>query len=334
MNKTIPLAALSAFVLAVVIVRLLCSRQFARLVVDVPNDRSLHTVPTPRTGGIGLMLAAAIVWLAFGGGALPMIAGLAGLLALVFLIDDVRGLPVLPRFGAQFLAAIAFVGTSGPYPVLLAPLLVLGIVWACNLYNFMDGSNGFAGGMALFGFASYAIAAHAGGAGDIALTAAIVAGAAAGFLMWNFDPARIFLGDAGSIPLGFLAAAIGIAGWRRGVWPFWLPPLLFAPFIIDSTVTLFQRAQRREKLWHAHRSHYYQRLVQSGWSHRRLALSAYALMAAVAASGLMLRNAHPVSVVALLLAWAATFAGIAFAIDRRWVRFKTGQPMEVSHSEK
>ncbi len=334
MGRTILLAALTSFALALVIVRLLCTERLARLVVDIPNDRSLHSVPTPRTGGVGLMLAAALAWLGFGASALPTMAALTGLLALIFLIDDVRGLPVLPRFGAQFAVAIAFVAVSGPYPPLLMPLLVLGIVWVCNLYNFMDGSNGFAGGTTVFGFASYAIAAHLAGAADIALVAAIVAGAAAGFLMWNFDPARIFLGDAGSIPLGFLAAAIGVIGWSRGLWPFWLPPLVFAPFVIDSTVTLVQRAQRREKLWQPHRTHYYQRLVQSGWSHRRLALSAYAVMATASASGLLLRKAHPVAVIALLMFWSAVFAWIALAIDRRWARFRAGKPTELSSAKK
>ena len=334
MSRTILLAALTSFALALVIVRLLCSKRLARLVVDVPNDRSLHTLPTPRTGGLGLMLAAALAWWIFAAGTLPVVAGLAGLLALVFLIDDVCGLPVLPRFGAQFATAIAFVTLSGPYPALLSPLLILGIVWVCNLYNFMDGSNGFAGGMSVFGFASYAIAAYLSGAGDVALVVAIVAGAAAGFLMWNFDPARIFLGDAGSIPLGFLAAAIGVIGWRRGVWPFWLPLLVFAPFVIDATVTLIQRARRHEKVWEAHRTHYYQRLVQSGWSHRQLAVAAYAVMAAASASALALRNAHPVAVIALLLAWAAVFAGIALAIDYRWDRFHAAKSKELSTAEK
>ena len=316
-------AIMVAFSLAVVFVRLLCSDRLARLVVDMPNDRSLHTVPTPRTGGIGLMVAAGIGWLFFAGGALPVVAALAGALALVFLIDDVRSLPVLPRFAAQFAAAIAFVWASGPYPVLLLAPLVLGIVWSSNLYNFMDGSNGFAGGMTLFGFAGYAAAASLHGHGDIAGVAAIIAAAAAGFLVWNFDPARIFLGDAGSIPLGFLAATLGVLGWSQGAWPFWFPLLVFSPFVVDATVTLLQRARRGEKLSEAHRTHYYQRLVQSGWSHQRLALSAYALMAAASASALLLRAAHPIAVGGALLAWCGLYTAIAFAIDGRWAHFKS-----------
>ena len=337
MATTIYLSALLAFALALVQVRALCTRWLARLVVDMPNARSLHTLPTPRTGGIGLMLAVMIAWLTLkpataaaglepnGTSAVVLTAAIAGLLALIFLIDDVRGLPVSVRLGAQFAAAIAFVamtlGTATPLSLLLWPLLVVGIVWSINLFNFMDGTNGLAGGMAMFGFSAFAIAARAAGTGDIALLSAIVAGAAAGFLVWNFDPARIFLGDAGSIPLGFLAAALGVLGWQRGAFPFWMPLLVFSPFWVDATLTLWHRWKRGEKLSEAHRSHYYQRLIQMGWSHRKLALAQYALMAALAWSALALRTAEPIAVVAVLAVWIAVYAGLAFAIDGLWVRF-------------
>jgi UDP-N-acetylmuramyl pentapeptide phosphotransferase/UDP-N-acetylglucosamine-1-phosphate transferase len=95
-----------------------------------------------------------------------------------------------------------------------------------------------------------------------------VAAAAAGFLCFNFHPARIFMGDVGSVPLGFTAGALGLVGWRSGAWPLWFPLLVFAPFILDATVTLLRRALRGEKVWQAHRSHYYQRMVQMGLGHR------------------------------------------------------------------
>jgi UDP-N-acetylmuramyl pentapeptide phosphotransferase/UDP-N-acetylglucosamine-1-phosphate transferase len=239
-------------------------------------------------------------------------------LAALFLVDDVRGLSVPIRFAAQFAAAAAFLAWSGPYPSLLLPLLALGIVWCMNLFNFMDGSNGLAGGMAAIGFAAYAAAAQGSGASDLALLAAVVAGAAAGFLVWNFDPARIFLGDAGSIPLGFLAAAIGVLGWQRGSWPFWLPLMVFSPFVVDATVTLARRIARGEKAWQAHHTHYYQRLIRSGWSHRRLALWAYALMLAAAASALWHRTAEPPAAAVHLMMWLLVYGAIAVAVDRRW----------------
>jgi UDP-N-acetylmuramyl pentapeptide phosphotransferase/UDP-N-acetylglucosamine-1-phosphate transferase len=172
--------------------------------------------------------------------------------------------------------------------------------------------------MTVFGFGAYALAATAVGSADLAIVSAIVAGAALGFLAWNFDPARIFLGDAGSIPLGFLAATIGLLGWQQSVWPFWFPLLVFSPFALDATVTLVRRALRGEKVWQAHKTHYYQRLVGLGWSHRRMALGEYALMIAAAGSALMLRDAGWLTAAALILAWGAVYAAIAMTIDRRW----------------
>ena len=311
------LAAIVTFALALGFVRALCSDRLAGLVLDIPNERSLHERPTPRTGGIGLMLAAALTVLVFAAGPRAIVVP-ALCLAAVFLIDDVRGLPVLPRFLAQFAAAIWFLAASGPYGWLLFPLLMLGIVWSSNLYNFMDGSNGLAGGMAVIGFAAYALAANAAGDAEIALLAAVVAGASAGFLVWNFDPARIFLGDAGSIPLGFLAAAIGVLGWSRGLWPFWFPALVFSTFIVDSGLTLAKRLVHRENPFQAHRSHYYQRLIRMGWSHRRLALNAYGLMAATSLAALWLRSASLALSLLGLALWLAAFAGLALLIDLQW----------------
>ena len=311
------IAAVVAFALAVAFVRALCSDRLATLVLDIPNDRSLHSRPVPRTGGVGLMLAAAVTLLLFSGNPRSIVLP-ALLLAVIFLVDDIRGLPVLPRFLAQFAAAIAFLAMSGPHAWWLLPALALGIVWSVNLYNFMDGSNGFAGGMTVAGFATYAIAAAAAGDHQLAMLSAAIAGAGAGFLVWNFDPARIFLGDAGSIPVGFMAAAIGVLGWDHGIWPFWFPGLVFSVFIVDSGLTLAKRLIHRENPFQAHRSHYYQRLIRMGWSHCRLALSAYALMAATCLSALVLREASfAMSLVGLVL-WATIFAALALAIDRRW----------------
>ncbi|MGE5513596.1 MAG: MraY family glycosyltransferase [Bacteroidota bacterium] len=317
---------LVAFVVALSLVRVLLIPSLARLVPDVPNERSLHRVAIPRTGGVGLLLAAATGWLVFGEGALTPAAALASALGAIFFIDDIRGLSVPLRFGAQFAAALLLVLSTGIQTLWLLPLLVIGIVWCMNLYNFMDGSNGLAGGMAVIGFGAYAIAAHAAEAESLALAAAVIAGAALGFLMWNFDPARIFLGDAGSIPLGFLAAALGLFGWQASVWPCWFPLLVFSPFVLDATLTLAQRAMRGEKLWQAHKTHYYQRLVRSGWGHRKLALAEYALMAAVATSALLFREAGWGGVAMLLVAWALAYAAIAVAIDRRWARFAGAEP--------
>jgi UDP-N-acetylmuramyl pentapeptide phosphotransferase/UDP-N-acetylglucosamine-1-phosphate transferase len=197
-------------------------------------------------------------------------------------------------------------------------VFVLAIAWTANLYNFMDGSDGLAGGMTLIGFGAYAIAALSGGAAPLAGLCAAIAAAAAAFLAFNWHPARLFLGDVGSVPLGFLAGALGLAGWSQGLWPLWFPVLVFAPFMGDATLTLLKRALRRERVWEAHRDHYYQRLVRMGFGHRRTAGVEYAAMLGCAGLALLVFREPPV-VQAIALAFAAVaLAGAAVWVDLRW----------------
>ncbi len=302
-------SAAAAALLSAIFVRLLATHGLAGWAMDKPNDRSLHETPVPRTGGLGLFAAASVVWAIFAGGALYGAVALAGLLLAPSLLDDVFHLSAGARLTAQAAAALCFLAMGGA-PLVLWPLLLLTILWMTNLYNFMDGSDGLAGGMAVFGFAGYAVLAELSGARDIALVSGVVAGAALGFLLWNFHPAIVFLGDGGSVPLGFLAAAVGIAGWERGVWPPSLPPLLFAPFILDATLTLLRRLIAGEKITKAHRTHLYQRLIRSGLGHARVALMAYALMAALLIAAILSRALDPVTHGALAAAAALGLAGL------------------------
>jgi UDP-N-acetylmuramyl pentapeptide phosphotransferase/UDP-N-acetylglucosamine-1-phosphate transferase len=294
-------------------------RRADALPVDRPNERSLHSQPTPRIGGLALIPGAALGCLAAGLGDREslLLLGLAGLLFLLSIFDDWRSLPVTLRLGAHLLAAgFLAVGLMDASPLVVAGALA--VAWMTNLFNFMDGANGLAGGMAAIGFAAYGLAF---GESTVAFA---LSGAALGFLLFNFDPARVFLGDAGSIPLGFLAGGLGLFGVVNGHWPWWFPLLAFSPFVVDATVTLLRRLARREKVWQAHREHYYQRLVRMGWSHRRLALAEYALMSLCGASALaMLRGDFTIQVAGLVF-WAATYAGMLVFIDRCWVQARGG----------
>lgn len=301
-----------------------------RLATDIPNERSLHERPTPRVGGWGMMpvVVLAILLLA---PSLWLIAVAVAFLAAVSQIDDRRGLPARVRFAAHFIAVLALI-VLYPAPVpwwCLAGLAFL-MLWLVNLYNFMDGSDGLAGGMALFGFGAYAVAALLGPqpVRDLSWACAAVAGAAAGFLLFNFHPAKIFLGDAGSIPTGFLAGALGYWGWRSGAWPIWFPALVFSPFIGDASVTLIRRLLRGEKFWQAHREHYYQRMVRLGAGHAATALTWYLVMFAgiiLALWALALSTALQWGIVA---GWAVVLVLMGAAIDVRWRRFQslTSQP--------
>ena len=200
-------------------------------------------------------------------------------------------------------------------------MLVLAIAWYANLYNFMDGSDGLAGGMAVIGFGAYAWGALQSGQAALAAASASIAGAAFAFLFANFHPARLFMGDVGSVPLGFLAGALGVLGWRAGAWPLWFPLLVFAPFVCDATLTLARRLMRGERVWLAHKEHYYQRLVRMGFGHRGVAWIEYAAMILCAAAALLARDEAPTFQWIALGGAAALLSAAAICIDLRWSRF-------------
>ncbi len=319
-GKLLIASMLAALMTSVIVVRLLWGNRLSELTLDRPKARSLHTVPTPRTGGVGIFIAVVVSLALFTGVVLPSLLVLALCVFVIFLVEDVVGVPLKVRLVVQVTASVAFLATVWPVPPLLLPVLVAAMVWSINLYNFMDGSHGMAGGMTVIGFGCLALASAAAGHQDIATLAALVASAALGFLLWNFQPARIFLGDCGAITIGFLAVSLAILGWHRGIWPFWFPGLVFAPFIGDATLTLAKRALAGDQVWVAHRDHYYQRLIRMGWSHRKVALAGYALMTGTGASALATLGARPIVVVYVLAVWSAILLAIVWAIDRRWTR--------------
>jgi len=313
-------APLTAFAAALFAVWWLARGRLSALVLDHPNPRSLHEAPIPRTGGLGLHAGAQLA-LGIAAPNLPAALWIAFIvLMLVSFWDDLREIPAPWRLAAHLAACGLFVAAVLPreYGILPAVAATLAIAWMANLYNFMDGSDGLAGGMALIGFSIYGAAAWLAGSAEFAMVNLSIAAAAAAFLVFNFHPARIFLGDAGSVPLGFLAAALGLIGWLQRDWTWWFPVLVFSPFIVDASATLARRIVRREKVWQAHRDHYYQRLVQLGWGHRNTALAEYVLMLAcgVLALGAL---AAPVALQAgLLAAAAAVYLAMLAAIERAW----------------
>jgi UDP-N-acetylmuramyl pentapeptide phosphotransferase/UDP-N-acetylglucosamine-1-phosphate transferase len=316
-----PIAAATASHL---VIRALLASALARHFADQPNERSLHAAPVPRTGGLGIMAGVAVA--AFLGGCDARVLAAALALAALSMLDDWRGLPILVRFAGHFLAAglvLAHLAPAAPWWLLA--VTVVATVWMTNLYNFMDGSDGLAGGMAVFGFGAYAVAAWLAGVTGLALFAAGVAAAAAGFLALNFHPARVFMGDAGSIPLGFLAAALGVAGVTADCWPAWFPVAVFSPFIVDATVTILRRLVAGERIWQAHRKHYYQRMVRIGWGHARVALAEYCVMATVALASLVAIRVDAAAQAAFLAALAVGYAAWGVYFDRRWSRHEAAE---------
>src|SRR5574341_443684 len=276
--------------------------------LDLPNERSLHQIPTPRTGGLAIIGSVLVGIAAVSrGGAWPTsqgptgwygwstslwIIGLTVLLAVMSFLDDRAGLPIVVRFGAHVAAAVMLVlgaqlvVSQIDVPRLgtielgwLSVVISIGfLVWMTNLYNFMDGMDGFAGGMTLLGAGFLASLAWQGEHRVSFVLSSLLAVAALGFLVHNFPPAKIFMGDVGSVPTGFLLGALILLGCRDRLFTVWVPLMLFSPFIVDATATLLRRAVLGERVWIAHRTHYYQRLVLLGWGHRRTVLAEYGLM--------------------------------------------------------
>jgi len=255
-------------------------------VLDVPNERSSHLVPTPRGGGIVIVLmtiAAAMLNAkssgGFGTSVLTWFLG-GGLIAAIGFIDDRRGLDARVRLFAQFVsAAILLVAFGGPPDVPVGAgtvslgaggwlIAVPAVVWSVNLFNFMDGVDGLAASQAIFVFGGAIAVAHGGGMQGQTLPFLVLAAASAGFLVWNYAPAKIFMGDVGSGFLGYAVAVGALATSGTGAVTVWTWLVLDAAFIADATTTLAARLVSGRQLFQAHRLHAYQRLARRFGSHR------------------------------------------------------------------
>ena len=317
------LTIVTAFLVSSGLSLFLARTQGSWQVLDVPNERSLHVHPTPRTGGIALLagLAAGLVTSRYLYDITPVswpTAVATTLLAVVALIDDRHDLGAIPRLvvqiGVVLLLLLSREILSQGIPAQLAALLFM--VWMVNLYNFMDGMDGFAGGMAVIGFTCFAVLANQAGNTEFALGCALVAAAAAGFLLLNFPPARLFMGDTGSTVLGLLAGLVILSAHTTDLLPVWLGMLVFSPFIADASVTLARRLLRGERIWEAHKTHYYQRLVELGWGHRRTVLAEYALMAACGASALVAVRLATHWQTTIIAVWAVIYITLMYWIHR------------------
>lgn len=280
-------AAVPAFVGTLVLTGLARRIAVAQALLDVPNERSSHTLPTPRGGGLAIVAVVlsgvAILGLtgALGRGETWAILGGGTLVAVVGWLDDRRDLSARTRLAAHVAAAAWALWWLGGMPFLttgqdVRALGVFGtvlggftVVWAINVTNFMDGIDGLAAGEVVTVTLTAALllaAVHP----PLAAAAALTGGAALGFLPWNWRTARIFMGDTGSGFLGYIMAVLAIASERAGALPALVWIMLYAVFATDATVTLLRRAWRGERWYSAHRSHAYQRAVQAGWSHARV----------------------------------------------------------------
>jgi len=305
-------------------------------VMDIPNARSSHHRPTPRGGGIAIVLVgvAGVAALAVAGITPPIygewiVLGSLGIAA-VSSLDDVFTISPKLRLAIQSVAALVAVMALGPIQrMVLGPigtldfgpegwvLTMLWIVGMTNAFNFMDGIDGIAGVTAAIALAVIAIGLLFSGEVFAALVAAAIGAASAGFLVWNWQPARIFMGDVGSAFLGYTIAVLPLtANPEARAWLVPLTVFVMWPFLFDATYTIVRRVAKRENIFEAHRSHLYQRLVIVGWSHRVVTalyggLSAIAGAAALAAFTIPEWSSNSMIVVA---AGAMAFGAVALIL--------------------
>jgi len=291
MNIFVPVAifvfsALVAIIATGALIPILRSRTF----LDHPNTRSSHQEPTPKGAGLALVFTVVIIWFLIANDPLGLLRNLtndfgitwviggACLLALVSLIDDLRGLNPLIRLVSHFLVVLGVLLYSPDLssifeqvaPKWIAMILVAFLwVWFINLFNFMDGIDGLAGiQTGAIGIGVFLISLLVEIDEPIGLFSVSIAAVGLGFLFWNWAPAKVFLGDAGSIPLGFLLGWLLVSLASKG---FWVQALIIpAYYLADSTLTLALRGIRGKKLWEPHRSHFYQQAIKRGLGHARV----------------------------------------------------------------
>lgn len=274
-----------------------------RGLMDNPNDRSSHTAPTPRGGGIAIIAAsaigmttAALTGLSQARDAFTLIAGIVAIGAVGWL-DDARGVKPRLRLAVHLAVAAATVAALGGMPALSLgiadvplglfgyALAAIGIVWSINLFNFMDGIDGLGGSQAVLIFGAGAVLLFLDGDVSLGALALLLAAASAGFLVWNWPPAKIFLGDVGSGAIGYAVATIAVISENHHSIPILGFAILGGVFILDATVTLVRRLLRGYGPAQAHRDHAYQRLARLWGNHRRVTVAAACVTALLAVLG-------------------------------------------------
>jgi len=262
--------------------------------IDIPGERSSHDQPKPHGGGIAIVLLTIVGVLVFGCGFSNSSWGWYKLfaytigsffVAAVSLLDDIRSLPNLVRFASHSFCAILAILAFGYWSTISLPILgkihlgmvglpitFLWIVGLTNVYNFMDGIDGIAGGQTVVAGLGWAIFGWMIGHTMLSLIGLLLAGSCLGFLIHNWPPARIFMGDVGSTFLGYTLAILPLAAFQTNPRMEVVGILLVWPFLFDTIFTFFRRLKNKENVFSAHRSHLYQRLVIIGYNHRFVSL--------------------------------------------------------------
>lgn len=316
-------------------------------ILDHPNTRSLHSTPIPRTGGLaiwaGALTGGVVAFVLFEPRSEAIWIGTAAaLVGVVSHMDDRLNVTIVGRLvthivaGSLLLAngltlrSLSLPGINVHLPSEIGILLsILFVVWMTNLYNFMDGMDGFAAGMTTIGFGTLALLGFLAKEPFFVAVNLAVAAAAGGFLIFNFSPARIFMGDTGSSTIGFLAAAFVLWAAHDNIFPLWVGVMVFSPFVIDATLTVVRRLMRHDRIWLAHKTHYYQRLVQLGWGHKKTTLGEYSLMIACSVSAIIGVHTSATFQWMLIGFWIGCYVGLIV-----WIHWTENRRMISERGEK
>ncbi len=300
------------------------------MILDIPNERSSHSRPIPRGGGlaivvvtIALTVSANVAFASAYWTALLLVTAAWTLVALVSLIDDLRSLPNLVRLIAHILAALTIMLGVDYWDLITLPLIgeihlawmgvpltLMWLVGLTNAYNFMDGIDGIAGSQAVIAGITWAVVGFTSGLTGVGLTGLVLAGASAAFLADNWPPARIFMGDVGSAFIGSVLATLTIAAHQQDHRMALVGLLAVWPFVFDASFTFLRRLVRHENVFAAHRSHLYQRLIILDHSHKSVTI----LYASLAALGGVLAVAWVQSVPGVSLSIAIVIPVAAFSL--------------------
>lgn len=289
MWSEVALIGISAVVVSALLTGIVRKLALAHGLLDVPNARSSHSAVTPRGGGVSMALvttAASVVLALLGTLQLNLLVTLVGggtAVAVIGFLDDRHAASAGIRLAVHFAAAFWALIWIGGLPSLLFDdqilhlgwagdvLAVLGIVWTLNLFNFMDGIDGIAASEGAFVAGGGALLTLlVGSSAGISAVGLVLGGTCVGFLLWNWPPAKIFMGDVGSGYLGFVIGVLALAATRDNPSALWTWVILGAVFFVDATVTLVRRLLRGERIYEAHRSHAYQWLARRWGSHKRV----------------------------------------------------------------
>jgi Fuc2NAc and GlcNAc transferase len=302
-------------------------------VLDHPNVRSSHAVATPRGGGLSIVVtvSVALTVLTLAGAIAPellwALLGGGGAVASVGFADDHRPVPAWIRLIVHVGAAVwAVAWLGGPTTLVLnhhvvhlgligLVLAVAGVTWVLNLFNFMDGIDGIAASEAVFvSTAALPLMALCGVSGEVSAACLMIAAACLGFLLWNWPPASIFMGDVGSGYVGFVIGVLALAAARQSPAAVWVWLILGGVFFVDATVTLARRLARRERVYEAHRSHAYQWLARRWGSHRRVTVAVAMVNVIWLLPCAFLAALHPHRAVAIVVVALVPLVALAIAV--------------------